>query len=194
VWYSSGLSECVKDPHLHGNGYTYIRKTPTTPQHVVINEAEAEIVRQVYRWCVEEQLSSYAIHQRLTVQGIPPRKASPRGGAQSSVREMLRDSLSKGEAYDNRTQPGDARRPHGRHGLKDRHPGNGHKGTSPGTVSARSATIRNIRICCGVSSSVGAVVDGWSVRGGRREAGISAPCAIRGMSRGRVPAAVSVPR
>ena len=76
----------------------------------MINEAEAEIVRQVYRWCVEEQLSSYAIHQRLTVQGIPPRKASPRGGAQSSVREMLRDSLSKGEAYDNRTQPGDARR------------------------------------------------------------------------------------
>jgi site-specific DNA recombinase len=28
-------------------GYTYIRKTPTTPQHVVIHEAEAEIVRQV---------------------------------------------------------------------------------------------------------------------------------------------------
>jgi len=80
-------------------GYTYIRKTPTTPQHLVINEAEAEIVRQVYRWCVEEQLSSYAIHQRLTAQGIPPRKASPRGWAQSSVIEMLRDSLYKGEAY-----------------------------------------------------------------------------------------------
>src|SRR5215470_560084 len=106
-------------------GYTYIRKTPTTPQHLVINEAEAEIVRQVYRWCVEEQLSSYAIHQRLTAQGIAPRKASPRGWAQSSVIEMLRDSLSKGEAYYNRTQPGDARRPHGRHGRKDRHPGNG---------------------------------------------------------------------
>jgi site-specific DNA recombinase len=106
-------------------GYTYIRKTPTTPQHLVINEAEAEIVRQVYRWCVEEQLSSYAIHQRLTAQGIPPRKASPRGWAQSSVIEMLRDSLYKGEAYYNRTQPGDVRRPHGRRGLKDRHPGNG---------------------------------------------------------------------
>jgi site-specific DNA recombinase len=36
-------------------GYTYIRKTPTTPQQLVINEAEAEIVRQVYCWCVEEQ-------------------------------------------------------------------------------------------------------------------------------------------
>jgi site-specific DNA recombinase len=106
-------------------GYTYIRKTPTTPQHLVINETEAEIVRQIYRWCVEEQLSSYAIHQRLTVQGIPPRKASPRGWAQSSVIEILRDSLYKGEAYYNRTQPGDGRRPYGQRGLKDRPPGNG---------------------------------------------------------------------
>jgi site-specific DNA recombinase len=106
-------------------GSTYIRKTPTTPQHLVINEAEAEIVRQVYRWCVEEQLSSYAIHQRLTAQGIPPRKASRRGWAQSRVIEMLRDSIYKGEAYYHRTPPGDVRRPHGLRGLKDRHPGNG---------------------------------------------------------------------
>jgi len=70
-------------------GYTYIRKTPTTPQHLVINETEAEIVRQIYRWCVEEQLSSYAIHQRLTAHGISPRKSSPRGWAQSSVIEIL---------------------------------------------------------------------------------------------------------
>jgi site-specific DNA recombinase len=40
-------------------GYTYVRKTLTTPQHLVINEAEAEIVRLIYRWCVQEQLSSY---------------------------------------------------------------------------------------------------------------------------------------
>src|SRR5215831_11173943 len=106
-------------------GYTYIRKTPTTPQHLVINEAEAEIVRQIYRWCVEEHLSSYAIHRRLTAQGIPPRK-SPRGQwAQSSVIEILRDSIYKGAAYYNRTQPGDLRRPYGLRGLKDRRPGNG---------------------------------------------------------------------
>jgi site-specific DNA recombinase len=106
-------------------GYTYVRKTVTTPQHLMINEAEAEIVRQIYRWCVEEQLSSYAIHQRLTAQGIPPRKSSPRGWAQSSVIEILRDSIYKGEAYYNRTQPGDVRRPYGPHGLRDRRPGNG---------------------------------------------------------------------
>jgi site-specific DNA recombinase len=106
-------------------GYTYVRKTVTTPQHLVINEAEAEIVRQIYRWCVEEQLSSYALHQRLTAQGIPPRKSSQRGWAQSSVIEILRDSIYKGEAYYNRTQPGDVRRPYGPRGLKDRRPGNG---------------------------------------------------------------------
>jgi site-specific DNA recombinase len=42
-------------------GYTYVRKTATTPQHLVINEAEAEVVRQMYRWCVEEQISAPAI-------------------------------------------------------------------------------------------------------------------------------------
>jgi site-specific DNA recombinase len=91
----------------------------------VINEAEAEIVRQIYRWCVEEHLRSYAIHRRLTAQGIPPRK-SPRGQwAHSSVIEILRDSIYKGEAYYNRTQPGDLRRPYGLRGLKDRRPGHG---------------------------------------------------------------------
>lgn len=73
-------------------GYAYVRKTPTTPQHLIINEAEAEIVRHIYRWCVQEQLSSYAIQRRFTTQGIPPRKAR-RGWAQSSVIEILRDSI-----------------------------------------------------------------------------------------------------
>jgi site-specific DNA recombinase len=106
-------------------GYTYVHKTATTPQHLVINEAEAEIGRQIYRWCVEEQRSSYAIQRRLTVQGIPPRKSKQGRWAQSSVIEILRDALYKGEAYYNRTQSGEVQRPYGQHGFKDRHPGNG---------------------------------------------------------------------
>ncbi len=106
-------------------GYTYIRKTATSPQHLVINEAEAEVVRQMYRWCVEEQLSSYAIHKRLTLQGIPTRKHNRRGWAQSTVIDILRDSLYKSEGYYNRTGPGDTTHPYMQRGLKDQRPGNG---------------------------------------------------------------------
>ena len=74
-------------------GYTSVHTTPTTPQHLVVNEAEAEVVRQIYRWCVEEQLSSYARPRRLTLQGVPPRKSKHGRWAQSSVIEILRDSI-----------------------------------------------------------------------------------------------------
>jgi site-specific DNA recombinase len=40
------------------DGSTSIRKTATTPHHLVINEAEAGVVRQIDRWGVEEPLSS----------------------------------------------------------------------------------------------------------------------------------------
>ncbi|HUY75712.1 MAG TPA: recombinase family protein [Ktedonobacterales bacterium] len=46
-------------------GYTYIAKTATTSQLLLINEHEAEIVRQMYRWLVEDGWSSYALTRRL---------------------------------------------------------------------------------------------------------------------------------
>jgi site-specific DNA recombinase len=66
-------------------GSTYSRQTATTPQHVVIHEAEAEVVRQRSRWWGGEQLSSYAIHKRLPWQGVPTRQHHRRGWAQSTV-------------------------------------------------------------------------------------------------------------
>ena len=105
-------------------GYPYVRKTPTAPQHLVINEAEAAVVRLIYRWCVDEQCRSYPIQRRLTAQGIVPRQARQGHWAQSSIIEILRDSLYKGEAYDNRTQAREAPQPYGRRGRYDRVPGN----------------------------------------------------------------------
>jgi site-specific DNA recombinase len=105
-------------------GYTYVRKTLTTPQHLIINETEAEVVRLIYHWCVEEQLSCYAIHQRLTTQGIRPRKARHGRWAPSSIGEIFRDSLYKGEAYYNRTQPAEICQPYGPRSRKERVPGN----------------------------------------------------------------------
>jgi hypothetical protein len=65
------------------------------------------------------------MHQRLTAQGIPPRKASRQGWAQSRVLEMVRDAISHGDAADQRTPPGEVRRPHGLRGRQARHPGQG---------------------------------------------------------------------
>ena len=93
-------------------GYTYMHKTTTTPQHLVVNEAEAEVVRQIYRWCVEEQLSSYAMQRRLTMQGVAPRKAKHGRWAQSSVIEILRDSSIK-EKPITIVHSRDVRRPYG---------------------------------------------------------------------------------
>ena len=83
-----------------GNPPLWLHLHPQNP----INEAEAEVVRLIHRWCVEEQCSSYTIQRRLTAQGIVPRKARQGRWAQSSIIEILRDSLYKGEAYYNYTR------------------------------------------------------------------------------------------
>jgi site-specific DNA recombinase len=105
-------------------GYSYRPKTEATPPQLVINEAEAEVVRQMYRWLVEEELSSYAIEQRLVAQGVPTRRGKRRGWQQSSVIGILHSPLYKGDAYYNRTMAVDARRPHLEKGWKDCRPGN----------------------------------------------------------------------
>jgi site-specific DNA recombinase len=106
-------------------GYRYIRKTDTTPQQLVICEAEAVIVQQMSRWVVDEELSSYAIQQRLTEQRVPTRGANKRGWAQSSVIKMLRHPLYKGEAIYNRTQGSDVYRPYRTRSFKEQRPGKG---------------------------------------------------------------------
>ena len=73
---------------------------------------------------MQEQLSSYAIQRRLTAQGIRPRKAKHGRWAQSSLIEILRDSIYKGQAYYNRTQASESRQPYGPRGHQDRIPGN----------------------------------------------------------------------
>lgn len=105
-------------------GYRLLPKTVAAPQQLVVAEAEAEVVRQVYRWLIAEQLASYAIAQRLTVQGVPTRTGRPSCWAQSVVIEILRDPMYKGEAFYNRHGPADAKRPRLAAGFKDRRPGN----------------------------------------------------------------------
>ena len=76
------------------------------------------------RWWVEKQLSSYAIQQRLTEQGLPTRGSHRQGWAQSTVIHILHNPVYKGEAWYNQTQVADAWRPRLQTGLKDLRPGN----------------------------------------------------------------------
>jgi site-specific DNA recombinase len=105
-------------------GYRYLCKTDTTPGRLVIDEAESAVVQQMYRWLVEEHLTSYAIQQRLNDQGIAPRGGVGRRWSQSTVIDILRNPIYTGQASCNRHQRCDARQPHGQAGYKDRPPGN----------------------------------------------------------------------
>ena len=91
---------------------------------IVIDEKESEVVREMYRWLLEEQMSSHAIQRRLNERSVPPRKNRQRGWWQSAVIHVLGNPVYKGEGYYNRMMRVDAWRPHGDRGFKDMRPGN----------------------------------------------------------------------
>lgn len=75
----------------------------------MVDETEAEVVRQMYRWLVEEELTSSAIAKRLAERGVARRKGGdPSGWAQSTVSDMLTNTFYKGVGYYNRTKKVDA--------------------------------------------------------------------------------------
>ena len=92
-------------------GYRLFRGTETGPQQMAVEECEAAVVRQIYRWLVEEQLSSYAIQKRLIERGVPTRKGGGRGWSQSTIIRILSSTTYKGEAWYNRRRPVDGTHP-----------------------------------------------------------------------------------
>ena len=104
-------------------GYRHIPKSETTPGKLTVDESEAEIVRQMFGWLIEEEMTTYAVAGRLTARGVPTRGGQ---GAwrQSTVSDILRKDIYRGETYYNRTMAVDAKRPHMARGFKDQRPGN----------------------------------------------------------------------
>ncbi|MEI7653514.1 MAG: recombinase family protein [bacterium] len=86
--------------HLAPYGYDNIKRTETSFATYVINEKEAEVVRQIFAWLTEEQLTLYKIICRLKSQGITARK----GGmwARSSLSRLLRNETYTGTTYYNK--------------------------------------------------------------------------------------------
>lgn len=95
-------------------GYRYQPVSNGQPGYAVVHEEEAELVKQIFHWYVEEGLSTYKIAERLNQKGIRPRKGG-RGWAPSSLRLILINETYIGRAYYNRT--------YGVKPLKPRNPG-----------------------------------------------------------------------
>ena len=82
-------------------GYRYQSVSGGQPGYAIIHEEEAELVKQIFHWCVEEGFSTYKIAQRLNLMGIHPRKGG-KGWAPASIRLILTNEAYIGKAYYNR--------------------------------------------------------------------------------------------
>jgi site-specific DNA recombinase len=80
-------------------GYT---PDPAAPGRLLIEEAEAGVVRLVYRLLIDEQRSVRAIIEELRRLGVPPRRSG--SWAPTSVRRLLNSEVYTGRAYYNRDQ------------------------------------------------------------------------------------------
>jgi site-specific DNA recombinase len=82
-------------------GYRYIPKREGCPGYLVIEETEATLVRTLYRWLIEEQMTIRQILKRLNATSWHPRCGS-RPWSTSAVHHLLAESVYRGVAYVNR--------------------------------------------------------------------------------------------
>jgi site-specific DNA recombinase len=82
-------------------GYTFLPKTDSCPAKLVINEAEAEVLRLIVHWLIDDQLSIFQITKRLQEAGIRTRKGKTRW-ARGSLINLFKNSVYTGTWYYNR--------------------------------------------------------------------------------------------
>jgi site-specific DNA recombinase len=82
-------------------GYTYVPKRDGCPGHLIVNETEAEMVRMLYGWLVEERLTIRQILKRLNSGPWYPRSGK-HPWSPSVVQHILSDPMYTGTAYTNR--------------------------------------------------------------------------------------------
>lgn len=90
-------------------GYRLDPQRPRDPGGVRVEEAEAEVVRQIFRWYVEEGISLYSVAQRLSDRRIPTATGKTIW-TPGTVRAILTNHSYQGTAYGNREQRVPARK------------------------------------------------------------------------------------
>jgi site-specific DNA recombinase len=91
-------------------GYRYIPKHAGLPPRVEIHPEQAEVVRDMFRWLIQEQLTTRQIVKRLTALKIPTRTGQNAVWHVASVRCMLSNPIYTGQGHYNRTKSGVARK------------------------------------------------------------------------------------
>jgi site-specific DNA recombinase len=87
----------VTGPYPYG-----YRPDPAQPGRLIIHPEEADVVRMIYRWLVDEHRSIRSIVTELRRLGILPRRG--REWAKSSVRKLLTSPFYAGQAHYNRRE------------------------------------------------------------------------------------------
>ena len=89
--------------HFAPYGYRFVRRTETERAHLEVEESQASVVREMYRWLVEEHLSTRGIARRLTQRGVP----TSRGAFQwqpTVVDKVLRNPVYRGTFFYQRAE------------------------------------------------------------------------------------------
>src|SRR5512135_237007 len=94
-------------------GYRYVPKREGVPGHLVVDEGEAALVRQLFTWLVEERMTTRQIVKRLNTGPWFPRSGR-RPWSPSVVHRILADETYAGTAYANRYRFVPPRRPRSR--------------------------------------------------------------------------------
>ena len=90
-------------------GYRYVRKADGQPARYEVIEAEAAVVREVFRRYTEEHASLGGLARWLTATGIRTRRGQPRW-SKSSVWIMLRNPAYQGTACFQKTREAERQR------------------------------------------------------------------------------------
>jgi site-specific DNA recombinase len=116
-----GKLQKARDGHYQGGcapyGYRYVPRQEAVPGHLVVNEPEAELVRILYGWLIEEQTTIRQILKRLNASPYFPRSGH-RPWSASLVHHVLADPVYAGTAYANRYSFVPAKKPRSARGPR----------------------------------------------------------------------------
>jgi site-specific DNA recombinase len=93
----SGFYLAGKAPY----GYAYVPKREGVPGYLIVDDAEADLVRMLYRWLVDERMTIRQIIKRLNGGPWYPRSGK-HPWSSSVVHHILADPIYGGTAYANR--------------------------------------------------------------------------------------------